>query len=49
VCRRRLELGVANQIALDHAALAGAAPALVAELVRLTRDQLRASLRATAG
>lgn len=48
VCRRRLELGVANQIALDHAALAGAAPALVAELVRLTRDQLRASLRATA-
>lgn len=44
VCRRRLDLATANRIALEHAAIAGSSPALVAELVRTTRDHLRLML-----
>jgi glycosyltransferase involved in cell wall biosynthesis len=47
VCLRRLDLTTANQIALDHVGVAGAAPALVAELVRVSREHLRLQLAAT--
>ncbi|MBC7977012.1 MAG: hypothetical protein H7138_18710, partial [Myxococcales bacterium] len=41
VCRQQLSLDAANQIALEHAALGDAAQHLVAELLRLTKKQLR--------
>ena len=46
VCRRRLSLEDANQIAREHAALGGAAPHLVAELLRLAKEQLRIAVAA---
>jgi glycosyltransferase involved in cell wall biosynthesis len=47
VCRRRLDLTTANQIALEQAALGDAAPALRAELLRVTREHLRLQLATT--
>lgn len=41
VCRRMLDLATANRIALEHAAITGTAPAVAAELVRITREHLR--------
>jgi glycosyltransferase involved in cell wall biosynthesis len=41
VCRRRLSLEDANRIAREHAALGDSARHLVAELIRLSKEQLR--------
>lgn len=46
VCRRRLTLADANQLALDHAAAGSAGLRLAAELVRAGREQLRLAVAA---
>jgi hypothetical protein len=46
VCRRRLSLDTANQIAIEHAAHASSTPHLVAELQRLAKEQFRAVVAA---
>jgi glycosyltransferase involved in cell wall biosynthesis len=47
VCRGRLSLDGANQIAREHAALGAAARHLVAELMRLSKEQLRVLVAAS--